>query len=51
MTVGTGIVVAIAILCATFLATMGIGVYVNNRKYDKAQQLTKEVLSYKDKFK
>ena len=51
MTIGTAIVLSILILCVTFIVTLGIGVFVNNRRYDKAQKLTKEVLSYKDKIK
>lgn len=32
MTIGTAIVLSIAILCVTFIGTLGIGVYVSKRK-------------------
>lgn len=32
MTIGTAIVLSVAILCVTFIVTLGIGVYVSKRK-------------------
>lgn len=41
MTIGTAIVVSIGIICGTFLATVGIGVLLNNKKNKAADTLTK----------
>lgn len=37
MTIGTGIVISVGILCVTFLATLGIGalIAINNNKNKK----------------
>ena len=43
MTVGTAIVVSVAIICVTFLAVVCIGVNLAKKKTDAAAKLTNEL--------
>lgn len=43
MTIGTAIVISVAILCATFLITLGIGAAMSKKKNDAAAALTTEL--------
>ena len=46
MTIGTAIVISVAILCGTFLAVIGIGVAMNKKKTDAAAALTTELTNH-----
>lgn len=39
MTIGTGIVVSIGMLCVTFLIVLGVGVNMNNKKMKMFQNI------------
>jgi hypothetical protein len=43
MTIGTAIVVSIGIICVTFLALVGIGVYLQNKKQQTASKLADNI--------
>ena len=43
MTVGTAIVVSVAIICATFLAVIGIGAVLAAKKTNATKALTDEI--------
>lgn len=45
MTVGTAIVVSVAIICATFLAVIGIGAVLAAKKTNATKALTDEITS------
>ena len=46
MTVGTAIVVSVAIICATFLGVVIIGVNLAKKKTDAAAKLTNELTNH-----
>ena len=50
MTIGTGIVIAIAILCVTFLITLGIGYKAMKIKAQSAETLAAEILKKRNKI-
>lgn len=45
MTVGTAIVVSVAIICVTFLAVIGIGAVLSVKKTNATKKLTDEITS------
>ena len=45
MTVGTAIVVSVAIICVTFLGVVIIGANIAKKKTDAAAKLTNEITS------
>lgn len=45
MTVGTAIVVSVAIICVTFLAVIGIGAVLAVKKTNATKKLTDEITS------
>ena len=45
MTVGTAIVVSVAIICVTFLAVIGIGAVLAVKKTKATKKLTDEITS------
>lgn len=50
MTVGTAIVICVALICVTFLATIGIGVYLTNKKKEAVNDLAAKILEKKNKI-
>ena len=50
MTIGTGIVVSIALLCVTFIATLCIGANLANKKQEQIKQFSEETLKKKNKL-
>lgn len=45
MTLGTAIVVSVAIICVTFLAVIGIGAVLSVKKTNATKKLTDEITS------
>ena len=45
MTIGTAIVVSVAIICVTFLAVIGIGAVLAVKKTNATKKLTDEITS------
>lgn len=51
MTVGTAIVVSVAIICGTFLAVIGIGAALAAKKANATKALTDEITTrFKDRL-
>ena len=50
MTIGTAIVISVALLCVTFIATICIGANLAKQKQTTANRLTEEILKRKNKI-